>query len=115
MHTLFLIEKIFKGFEVGKREYQKRHPTFKICFDTRRTNELLIHIFLKEGPNPRFDLSLRDFTDKSIAGLYIRPLSIHICTLNYVNLNNFMRTQGDVHNNFDTFGEKCWQLRHIRY
>ena len=37
--------------------------TFKIDYDTWQAKELLIESFLKEGSNPRFHLSLRDFTN----------------------------------------------------
>ena len=42
---------------------QKFHPTFKISSDTRWTNGFLIECLLKEGSNPRFCPSLRDFMD----------------------------------------------------
>ena len=40
---------------------------FKIGSNIQQAKELLIQSFLKEGLNPRFDLSLRDFIDNSNA------------------------------------------------
>ena len=62
MHTRFWILKSVKIWEV-ERKSQKFHSTFTISSGRRWANEFLIESLLKEGLNPWFRPSLRDFMD----------------------------------------------------
>ena len=52
----------------GKRRSYKFHPTFEIGSNTWWVDGLLIKSFLKEGSNPRFHPSLRDFANNTNVG-----------------------------------------------
>ena len=64
---LILDPKIISKFERWEEEGSKFAPIFKIGSNIQRAKKLLIKSFLKEGSNPRFDPSLRDFIDNSNA------------------------------------------------
>jgi hypothetical protein len=64
-YTLFYILKFSQSLRGGKRRSQKFRPTFKICSNVQQANKLLIESFFKEGSNPQFLPSLRDFTYNS--------------------------------------------------
>ena len=59
--------KILSKHERWEKEEPKFAPIFKMGSNIQQAKELLIQSFLKEGSNPRFDLSLRDFIDHSNA------------------------------------------------
>ena len=77
-NTLFKHPNILSVFEAERRP-QKIYPTFKIGADTQ--HRLLIESSLKEGTNPCFCLSLRDFADKSNIIDQIKIISIQFAQI----------------------------------
>ena len=58
--------KILSKFQRQREEVQKFHPTLKIASNIQQTKRSLNRKFLKEGSNPQFCPSLRNFTNNSI-------------------------------------------------
>lgn len=53
-------------------------PYFQVGFDIWQANELLMKSFLKEGSNPWFCLSLKDFTDNYVMSAWSNLIVTHV-------------------------------------
>ena len=83
VHALQQILIFSQSLRGGKRRSQKFHLPFKIGFDTQLANKVLIKSFLKEGLDPRFRPSLRDFTNNSTSlALNTLTMCLELDTLN---------------------------------